>query len=264
MNIHPLYGPVVLEKGWVPAPSFLLRRNRILRLINKFSAGKLLEIGCGAGTLLHELNQRGFTCEALETSVPALEIARHVNANDVVFHQTPQPSWASRFDYLLAFEVLEHIEDDRTALATWHSWIKPGGFILISVPAHMKKWSPSDVWAGHFRRYERLGLVELVTAGGFTIEHFENYGFPLANVISPLRAWAHSRNLSARQRINNNKRASNNDLSGVQRNAESKFYPLLKSLPGRLLMHLAYLLQGWSSKRDWGAGYIVLAKKRDK
>jgi len=263
MNIHPLYGPVILEKGWVPAPSFLLRRDRILRLINKFSAGKLLEIGCGAGTLLHELNQRGFACEALEASVQALEIARHVNPNDVVFHQTPQLNWASRFDYLLAFEVLEHIEDDRTALATWHSWIKPGGFILISVPAHMKKWSPSDVWAGHFRRYERLDLAELMTAGGFTIEHFETYGFPLANAISPLRAWAHTRNLSARKSANNNKRASNNDLSGIQRNTESKFYPLLKSLPGRMLMHLAYLLQGWSSKHDWGTGYLVLAKRNE-
>lgn len=261
MEIHPLYGPVVPEKGWVPAPSFLLRRDRILRWLAGFPPGLLLEIGCGAGTLLHELSQRGFACEALETSSSALEIARHVNANNVALYQSPQPHWASRFDYLLAFEVLEHIEDDRAALTTWHSWIKPGGVMLISVPAHMRKWGASDVWAGHVRRYERSGFMNLITASGFTIEHFETYGFPLANVISPLRAWLHANNLDARRKVKHNERAYNNDLSGVQRNTESKLYPLLKSLPGRMLMYLAYLLQNWSTGRDWGTGYLVLAKK---
>ena len=261
LEIHPLYGPVVSEKGWVPAPSFLLRRDRILRLLIGLPPGKLLEIGCGAGTLLHELSLRGFSCEALETSAPALEIARHVNTNNVVLHQTSQPDWVNRFDYLFAFEVLEHIEDDRATLLEWHSWIKPGGVILISVPAHMTKWTASDVWAGHVRRYERSALMSLITSSGFTIEHFETYGFPLANVISPLRAKIHAHNLDVRRKVKHNERAYNNDLSGVQRNTESKLYPLLKSLPGRMLMHLAYLLQSLSARRDWGTGYLVLAKK---
>lgn len=261
MEYHPLYGTVVPEKGWVPAPSFLLRRDRILRLLAGFPAGNLLEIGCGAGTLLHELSRRGFACEALETSAPALEIARYVNANDVALYQSPQPHWVGRFDYLFAFEVLEHIEDDRAALHTWHSWIKPGGVLLLSVPAHMRKWSVSDVWAGHVRRYERPGLEALIADSGFVIEHFETYGFPLANMISPLRAWFHARNLGARREASHDERAYNNDLSGVQRNAESRFYPLLKSVPGRMLMRLAYLLQDWSRRRDWGTGYLVLARK---
>jgi SAM-dependent methyltransferase len=263
MEIHPLYGPVVPEKGWVPAPSFLLRRDRILRLLTELAVGKLLEIGCCAGTLLHELDQRGFTCEALETSEPALEIARHVNANKVVLHQNSQPNWVNRFDYLFAFEVLEHIEDDRSTLLEWRSWIKPGGVILISVPAHMKKWTASDVWAGHVRRYERTGLLNLINSSGFTIEHFETYGFPLANLISPLRARFHAHNLNARRKDKLNERIYNNDMSGVERNTESKFYPLLKSLPGKMLMHLACLLQSWSSKRDWGTGYLVMAKRNE-
>jgi cyclopropane fatty-acyl-phospholipid synthase-like methyltransferase len=261
MEIHPLYGPVVPEKGWVPAPSYLLRRDRILRLLTEFPPGQLLEIGCGAGTLLYELSQRGFSCEALETSPSALEITRHINTNKVAIHQSPLSSWKNRFDYLFAFEVLEHIEDDRATLATWHSWIKPGGVMLISVPAHMRKWNASDVWAGHVRRYERSGLMSLITASGFTIEYFETYGFPLANLISPFRARFHTHNLEARRKLKHDERAYNNDLSGVQRNTESKFYPILKSLPGRMLMYLAYLLQNWSTGKDWGTGYLVLAKK---
>ncbi|MBI3902341.1 MAG: class I SAM-dependent methyltransferase [Nitrosomonadales bacterium] len=260
MEYHPSYGPVVPEKGWVPAPSFLLRRDRILRRLDGLPTGHLLEIGCGAGTLLHELNRRGFVCEALETSETALDIARHVNADDVVLHRFPQPHWTNRFDYLFAFEVLEHIEDDHAALAVWRSWLKPGGMMFISVPAHASKWSASDVWAGHLRRYERSGLADLVVSSGFVIEHFESYGFPLANMLSSLRARVHARDLDARRQASHDERAYNNELSGIQRKAESTLYPFLNSLPGRILMYGACQLQDWSAGRDWGTGYLVLAR----
>jgi 2-polyprenyl-3-methyl-5-hydroxy-6-metoxy-1,4-benzoquinol methylase len=261
MEYHPLFGPVVAEKGWVPAPSYLLRRDRILRLLDGMSPGKLLVIGCGAGTLLHELSQHGFTCEALETSASALKVARYVNAKPAMLCHSPQLHWMNRFDYLFAFEVLEHIQDDGAALATWHSWLKPGGEMLISVPAHVRKWNASDVWAGHVRRYERSGLITLIASSGFVTEHCETYGFPLANVISPLRAWFHTRNLEERRSGNYEERTYNNDLSGILRNTESKFYPILASLPGRMLMHVAYEIQNWTVGRDWGNGYLVLAKK---
>jgi SAM-dependent methyltransferase len=261
MEYHPLYGPVVTEKGWVPSPGFLLRRDRILRLLAGMPPGKLLEIGCGAGTLLHELSLRGFTCEALETSASALEVARHVNAKAGMLYQSPQLRWTNRFDYLFAFEVLEHIEDDGAALINWHSWLKPGGEILMSVPAHVRKWNASDVWAGHVRRYERSGLIDLIASSGFVTEHCENYGFPLANVISPLRAWVHARNLEERRSGSHEEPTYNNDLSGIQRNTESKLYPILASLPGRMLMHAACQIQDWTAGRDWGTGYLVLRKK---
>lgn len=261
MEYHPLYGPSVPEKGWVPAPRFILRRERILRLLAGLPPGSLLEIGCGAGTLLHEFSGRGFACEALETSAVALGIARHVNGDDVMFHLSPQTDWAGRFDYLFAFEVLEHIEDDRAALTAWHAWLKPDGVMLMSVPARMRKWTATDVWAGHYRRYERVGLIDLIRACGFTVDRCESYGFPLANIISPLRARVHARLLAARRASNEDTRSRNNDMSGVERRAESRFYPLLKSLPSRMTMRLAFLLQDWSTGRDWGDGYLVLARK---
>lgn len=261
MDHNELYGPSVPEKGWVPAPSFVLRRERIQRLLKGSQPGVLLEIGCGAGTLLHELTQRGFACEALETSPSALAIARHVNGNKVVFHQSAQAHWEGKFDYLLAFEVLEHIEDDPAALAAWHSWIKPGGVMLMSVPAHMHMWTASDVWAGHFRRYERAELIDLVSSSGFNVEHCETYGFPLANLISPLRARIHARNLNSRRKGDHDGRAHNNDLSGIERTAESRLYPLMKSRSGRLLMRFAYQMQNWSAGQDWGTGYLMLARR---
>ncbi|MCP4197067.1 MAG: class I SAM-dependent methyltransferase [Proteobacteria bacterium] len=171
MRIHPIFGPCAPEKGWVPTPSFLLRRDRVLRQMAGRKPGAVVDVGCGAGALLHELAEHGFSCETLETSETALEIARHVTGGWVLFHQEPQRGWLGRFDYLLAFEVLEQIEDDLSALADWHSWLGPGGLLLMPVAAKMKRWSASDVWAGHYRRYERPALVELVSATGFSVEY---------------------------------------------------------------------------------------------
>lgn len=261
MDIHPLYGPVVPEKGWVPAPRYLLRRDRILQFLADSPAGQSLEIGCGAGTLLHELGLRGFTCEALETSAPALEIARHVNANNVVFHQTPQPDWVDRFDYLLAFEVLEHIEDDRAALLEWRSWIKPGGVILMSVPAHMRKWTATDDWAGHYRRYEQRDLKQLLLSCGFVMQRFESYGFPLGNMVEPIRARVHAKSLATRRANERDEYKSNTELSSVERPVESRLYPFLASLPGQLMMRSAFFMQRFFKNSDLGNGYFLIARK---
>jgi len=256
MELHPLYGPSLPELGWVPAPRFLLRRQRIHRLLADARPGQLLEIGCGPATLIHELGQRGFACTALETSPAALEIARTLNP-DVTFHEAPQDHWPGNFDYLMAFEVLEHIDDDRAALRAWHSWLKPGGMLLMSVPAHMSKWTATDDWAGHVRRYERDALRQLLVECGFEIRRFESYGFPLANMIEPLRARMHKRQLAARD----GDRQLNNALSGVSRSSESRLYPLLRSLPGTLMMRMAFQMQALFADRDIGNGYVLCAGK---
>lgn len=261
MEYHPLFGPSVPEKGWVPAPRYLLRRARILRWMETMPPGELLEVGCGAGVLLHEFSCRGFSCTALESSLAATEVARYVNGDAAQLHRSAPANWHNRFDYLFAFEVLEHIEDDRGAVNSWCEWLRPGGFLLLSVPAHMSKWSSTDDWAGHCRRYEQVALVTLINNAGFSIERIENYGFPMANMIDPLRSWLHARSIKARQKKGNNDRENNNDLSGIERNAESKLYPVLKSFPGRMLMQLAYFLQSKTVSRDLGNGYLVIAKK---
>jgi SAM-dependent methyltransferase len=261
MDHHQLYGPSLPQLGWVPAPRYLLRRERVLGMLSGVTPGKLLEIGCGPGTLLHELGERGFNCAALETSEAALKIARSINP-EVRFCETAQPDWPVGFDYVMAFEVLEHIEDDRGALRLWHSWLKPGGTLLLSVPAHMSKWDATDDWAGHYRRYEAVELKKLLTEAGFSVNQFENYGFPLANLIAPLRARTHRKQLVERESRSND-REYNNAMSGITRPKETLLFPLLKSIPGSLLMRSAFWLQRVFAGQDLGNGYVLSATKLD-
>lgn len=263
MDYHHLYGPSAPEKGWVPAPSFLLRRDRIRRLIKNITPGHLLDVGCGAGTLVNELTEVGYTCVALETSMSALEIARYVNhdSSKVTLCNKPSADWKERFDLLMACEVLEHIEDDSSAILSWKSWLKPGGLLLLSVPAHKRKWTASDEWAGHYRRYERNDLMQLLSKCGLSISHFECYGFPLANLIAPVRARMHAHQLIERNAKKMLSRTNNNTLSGVERPVETRLYPLLCSIPGQVLMRTAFITQGLFSRLDIGSGYLLTARK---
>ena len=150
MENLPLFGPAAPEEGWVPAPRYLLRRRRILHQLRNFPPCDVIEVGCGAGMLLQELSARGFRCQALESSPQARElIARlSVKTGQVVdVHDAANPAWTGRFPLVMAFEVLEHIENDDAAMKQWASWLAPGGTLLLSVPAHPRLWSAADEWA---------------------------------------------------------------------------------------------------------------------
>lgn len=255
-------GPAFPEHGWVPAPRYLMRRARILELACDLPPGRLLEVGPGAATLLMEFASRGFVCEGLELSEEARALAtRLIDATraPVTMHARPGDDWSGRFDALCAFDVLEHIEDDRGALASWRGWLKPGGTLLLSVPARMALWTAGDEWAGHFRRYERAGLLHLLAGCGFSVERFECYGFPLTNLTERLSARAYRRTMRG-QGDDADARRQNNDRSGVDRRPVMRIYPLLTSLPGQMALRAALQVQKMFLGTDLGSGYVLRAR----
>jgi SAM-dependent methyltransferase len=144
--------------------------------------GSFLEIGCGCGDLLPELVRLGFHGVGLEISHEAAVIAREATshlAHVATIVEDPREIDGRRFQYGLALEVLEHIDDDEGTLRRWRNWIEPGGFFLLSVPAHMKHWTGADEEVGHFRRYERDGLRNLLQRSGYEVVFLASYGFPL-------------------------------------------------------------------------------------
>lgn len=257
-----LFGPATPDLGWVPAPRYLLRRRRILEQLRDLPATELLEIGPGAGALLQELAAMGFSCHALETSLPARRLIAAVSkrfSNDIALHDTPSAEWESRFPLVMAFEVLEHIEDDAAAMHDWANWLRPGGTLLFSVPAHPAQWNAADVWAGHFRRYRKRELVDIVCETGLELEHIECMGFPLANVTERLQA----RGIEREQRRNQSAedRQSNNDKSGIDREHVMRWYPLMTSAGGRLALRCAFAAQWLTRHLPLGNSYLVRARK---
>jgi SAM-dependent methyltransferase len=92
-----------------------------------------------------------------------------------------------QFDLVCAFEVLEHIEDDKAALTEWAGRLRPGGWLLISVPAHQRRFAPWDTYVGHFRRYDPPALADLLASCGFGQVDVRQYGWPLGYALETVR-----------------------------------------------------------------------------
>lgn len=266
MSTDAFLGPAFPEFGWVPAPRYLMRRARVHELAHGLVPGRLLEVGPGAGTLLMEFADRGFRCEALEPSSEARDMATSVLAasgHSIPVHEAAESDWSAQFDVLFAFDVLEHIEHDAEALAQWLDWLRPGGHLLLSVPAHMRLWTAGDEWAGHFRRYERDSLLALLRSQGFEIEAFECYGFPLTNFTERVSAPIYRKKIRLQTGSTTSDRQGNNDRSGVDRRPHLHLYPLLASLPGRIALRTFLATQRLFLGRDLGSGYILRARRPD-
>ena len=265
MTSDTVFGPSAPELGWVPAPRYALRRRRVLALLDRLPRGEVLEVGCGAGALLGELADRGMTCTALESSAQARGVAKRMNETrrGIEIHSAPAANWSAAFDLVIALEVLEHIEDDAAILRLWRGWLRPGGRVLLSVPARSSRWSATDTWAGHFRRYERPGLLNLLERQGFAVEHHECSGFPLSNLTEKLRGWRHGR-LLRRARLNSGDaldRAAQTATSGIQLALETKLFRWQTSWAGVKVFQASCWLQDRVLDRELGTGYLVMARR---
>ncbi len=88
------------------------------------------------------------------------------------------PNW-ERFDLIGIFDVLEHLPEDVKALQEIRQSLKPGGKLIITVPASMKLWSFFDEVAGHFKRYSCETLEDALLKSGFKIVKNEPFMMPL-------------------------------------------------------------------------------------
>jgi SAM-dependent methyltransferase len=248
--------------GWAPPLRYLLRRHRVHHYLSRLAPGDLVEVGCGAGALLDELAHAGWHATGVDASSRARRIAaalRDASGGAQRVLAEPDAAWHQCFDVVCALDVLEHIREDEVALASWISWLRPGGHVLLSVPAHRRRWSAGDEWAGHYRRYDRTDVERLLQRCDLQVVSMECYGFPLANLTEAVGARSYRRMLQRRGDGTTREEASAD--SGVERSAATRLLRLLDSTPGRLGLRIALSLQAATRTTDWGSGYLVLARR---
>ena len=145
---------------------------------------RILEIGCGTGHNVPMLRQFG-TVDAAELDDDARGVASKRLGIEVIGASLPELSGVPehRYDLVALLDVIEHVAQDREGLASIARRLKPGGRVLITVPAHQWMWSAHDRANHHHRRYSRKGLAELVRDAGLKLDHisyFNSLLFPLA------------------------------------------------------------------------------------
>ena len=144
----------------------------------------ILEIGCGTGHNLAMLGEFG-EVDALELDEEARGLAERRLGRRVMSSPLPELAEvaAKHYDLVGAFDVIEHIDDDRAALASIASRLKPRGRLVITVPAHRWMWSAHDVVNHHKRRYSKRALTQLIEGSPLRLDrigYFNSLLFPVA------------------------------------------------------------------------------------
>jgi SAM-dependent methyltransferase len=145
---------------------------------------RILEIGCGTGHNLPMLAAFG-SVEAIEIDPAARAIASARLGRPVGDAPLPDLPGVARgaYDLIAVLDVVEHIQDDVAALEAMAGLLKPGGKILIAVPAHQWLWSAHDVVNHHHRRYSKRTLRAAIDRAGLKADrltYFNSLLFPLA------------------------------------------------------------------------------------
>ncbi|MGN6059286.1 MAG: class I SAM-dependent methyltransferase [Sphingomicrobium sp.] len=156
----------------------------IRRVVRPPAGSRILEIGCGTGHNFPMLRAFGHV-EALELDDEMRAHAERRLGREVM--SAPLPELAGvpdcNYDLIGAFDVIEHIEDDRAALESIATKLKSGGKFVMTVPAHQWMWSAHDVVNHHKRRYSKRALKALVRSSPLRLEavgYFNSLLFPAA------------------------------------------------------------------------------------
>lgn len=131
----------------------------------------LMDVGCGTGVTLEEFGRLGWIC-GLDLSGRALAYTKKRDPSLPVVQADLRnlPIASGSLDVVLAFDVIEHLDDDVAAAREIHRVLKPGGIAILNVPAFTSLWSEKDTANHHMRRYTRGTLRPVVEGGGLRIE----------------------------------------------------------------------------------------------
>ncbi len=138
---------------------------------------RVLEVGCGTGNVLRVLSQTcpQATVVGMDLFPDGLMFAKRRGCRMLVQGDVHHAPLRSEFDIVGMFDVLEHLPDDRTVLSDLHSLLKPGGRLLLTVPALPALWSYFDEAAHHCRRYVLKELKEKLVETGYEVEFASYY-----------------------------------------------------------------------------------------
>lgn len=142
-----------------------LRITNLARFILKklpIKRGSFIDVGAGNGLFLKFFKDKGFDVEGIELEKDQVhEMRKDFKLKDVKIRQGDITSLKGdeNYDVVIASDVIEHIEDDKKALNNLFTFVKEGGYLVLTVPAHMHLYGKRDKKWGHYRRYDKHDLV---------------------------------------------------------------------------------------------------------
>jgi SAM-dependent methyltransferase len=175
-------GDLIARHPWWTARSRLLLQ--LLRRIERRNPCRIIEVGCGWGTNFRELERCGYAVTGLDISREALE---RLDRSDRTLIEADLaddlPPNVPQYDVVLALDVIEHMDDDQGAVRRLAQLTKPGGHVIISVPALPALFSEFDKVQGHRRRYTPEALRYALAGSGLELVEILWWGQWMARLL---------------------------------------------------------------------------------
>ena len=147
---------------------------------------RVLDVGCGAGGWLRPLSRFG-TVTGIELDEPSIRFCRELDLHRTLVGRVDAlPVPPQSHDLVCLWDVVEHTPDDVAVLSEARRALRPGGHLVVSVPAYQFLFANNDRVAHHYRRYSRGLLVRRLREAGFEVRKATYVNFVLAPVIIPI------------------------------------------------------------------------------
>jgi len=207
----------------------------------------VLDAGCGPGNMLDRLSSRG-TVTGTDLALPALSFCMSRGYRRVALSKLDLLALKSeRFDLVTAIDVIEHMPDDAAGLREVHRVLRPGGTVVVTVPAFQILWGDHDDIYGHYRRYRVSQVAALMASCGFEVLKL-SYFQPLYFVpLLLFRRWKKLRH------------AGEGDRPIEQRDDFVSIPPWLNSALTRLMVAEKYVLRRFSF--PFGVTLVCVGRK---
>lgn len=246
----------------IESPNNLCRHWLIFQLIKKIPFNRFLEIGVGNGVFLKKLAKRGYCGKGIDVSEEAISItsAGLKGYKNIAIEKKDFFEVNEKFDLIIMLQVLEHIQNDFAALNKVKELLENKGYLILSIPAHKNKWGYNDIIGGHYRRYEKKDLENLLDKIGLEIIYCWTYAFPINNLLRPWEELFYKQYF-IKQNLNRKSLKERTQASGLIKIPWVLGFPkIFKIFINETVFFPFLILQKLFLNTNWGLNYLILAR----
>jgi SAM-dependent methyltransferase len=146
---------------------------------------KGLEVGCGNGVVLQQIeHSTNWTIDGVDLSEKALSLVNITRGETFLYDiHDRHPDFKENYDFLILFDVLEHINDPKPFLTSLLYHLKPSGWLFVNVPALTLLFSNYDLAAQHLKRYDKKMMRHELACDILEIQDMRYWGLALVPLL---------------------------------------------------------------------------------